>query len=203
MIADAVEHMLASGMSHEAVVAIVRAIETHGGILPGTPRQERNRRHYERLKASESVLIKTDETPKETPHTPQEIYNIYTPTEANASVPPKPKNGTRLPENWHPHEGLWAWGKDKLGLPEDVLRFETGSFRDHFWGKSGAAANKVNWDSAWKNWMREAVRRRGKGSGPPRQKFSPSMEAMTRLTKEMQERENGFSSNVIDIARNG
>ena len=202
MIADAVEHMLAAGMSNEAVVAAIRAMEASED-RPLTLRQARNRRYYRRLKSSESSESsnKTEATSKEAPHTPQEIYNIYTPLEAKASISPKPKKGTRLPENWHPSEALWSFGETELGLPPDLLRFETSAFRDFFW--SSPKGVKVDWDRTWKNWMREAVRRRGKGSGPPRPKFSPSMEAMTRLTKEMQERENGFSSNVIDIARQG
>jgi hypothetical protein len=61
-IAAAVKHMLAAGMSAEAIVAAVEEMET-GAQLSRTARQERNARYYEarkeRLKSSENKTLKT------------------------------------------------------------------------------------------------------------------------------------------------
>lgn len=104
---------------------------------------------------------------------------ITPPNEAKASLPPervlpKATRGARLPQDWHPDEALWAWAQDRLALTPEVLRFETGAFRDHFWGAPGQKGVKLDWNRTWKNWMREAVRRRGRAGivggatgGPP------------------------------------
>lgn len=71
---------------------------------------------------------------------------------------PKVTQGSRLPEDWNPSECLWSWGKEKLSEP--VLRFETAAFKDFWHAKPGASGKKLDWDKTWKNWVREAVRRR-------------------------------------------
>ena len=123
-----------------------------------------------------SVTQKEKENPPYPLKKNKNLKNNNTPNEASLHTP-KAKRGTRLPHEWNPPEGLWLFGREKLGLSDEVLKFETGAFRDHFWGASGQRGVKINWESTWKNWMREAIRR-GRGHGPPRlQSFDDQREA--------------------------
>jgi hypothetical protein len=40
---------------------------------------------------------------------------------------------------------------------------ELAKFRDHWTAKSGADATKVDWQAAWRNWVRRSVEMTGKG----------------------------------------
>jgi hypothetical protein len=68
--------------------------------------------------------------------------------------------GSRLPNPWDPPDSLWLWAKTKLSLSDETLKFETGAFRDYFWGVAGARGVKLDWDKTWANWMRESLRRK-------------------------------------------
>jgi hypothetical protein len=159
VIAAALKHMFAAGMSQEQILAAVEDMELSGG-LPLTPRQERNRRYYKRLKASETVLVKTDDP---SPSPPYDNKNSSTPLNPIVTpLPPKREDrARRLPLDWQPSEGLLSSKHiQKLGLPGEVLSFETESFRDYFLGNG---RRMIDWNRAWSNWMREALRRRGRG----------------------------------------
>jgi hypothetical protein len=157
---------------------------------PVTPGAFRQRRYRERHKTSLSVTGDAHNVTgdaKESPPYPQKKNNI-TPTEAKTlQYPQTSKRGSRLPENWRPSDDLWAWAKEKLGINDEFLRFETGAFRDHFWAAPGQRGVKINWNSTWKNWMREAVRRRGNGHCSPGNQTSPMMRAVHDLIAESEE----------------
>jgi hypothetical protein len=180
-IREIMDALNATGLSadqHALVTELVAVcfMASNMGGRPLTPRQGRNQRYYDnkRLKASETVLIKTDASNKEkVSHTlPKENNNINIPTRAT--------RGTRLPSDWIPTEALFSWATSELGVPREVVDFETASFCDHFWASARANATKKNWDMAWRNWMREASRR-GRGHGPPQ----PSVR--TRVSQELLE----------------
>ena len=87
--------------------------------------------------------------------------NLINNSKTKSTTPPKRGNvsrGTRLSSEWNPSDALWAWGKGLLA--EDVLRFETAAFKDFWEAQPGAKGCKLDWDKTWKNWIREAVRRR-------------------------------------------
>jgi hypothetical protein len=160
IIAIALRHMFAAGMDNSAIMAAVAEMEAFLGGLPLTPRQARNQRYYDtkRLKASESVLIKTDDP---SPFPPYDKNNSTPPNPILTPLPLKKENrAKRLPEDWQPSEGLFSSKEvQKLGLPREVLSFETEAFRDHFLGNG---VRKIDWDRTWKNWMREAKRRQSR-----------------------------------------
>jgi len=82
------------------------------------------------------------------------------PSRALAIVKDKPKSstrGTRLPEGWMPKDESVAQIKAEFpGVLSDDLTREHRKFSDYFLGAPGQKGVKVNWDSAWKNWMRTA-----------------------------------------------
>lgn len=156
--------------AHHALITELVAICLSAGPKPksGAQRTAEWRERNRCDDVTSHVTGVTGEGKKESPPHPQKKNINIPPCDANASHPPKAKKAFRLPENWHPSETLWAWGKAKLGLSDEFLRFETGAFRDHWYASGGKNAAKLDWDRAWMNWMREAVRRRGKVGGPPR-----------------------------------
>lgn len=101
-IAIAVKHMLAAGMAHDAIVAAVAEMETQyvreDDQPKLTPRQERNRRYYEkRLKASEKVLNEdaSDDLSLETKGFPKPLLKtqiLSTPSPPKGGSVPKPKS---------------------------------------------------------------------------------------------------------------
>lgn len=117
---------------------------------------ERVRAFRERKKASK---VKQNETVSETESAVDS--NLISNKKTDSTAPSKRGNvsrGTRLPDDWQPSESLWAWGKEKL--PEADLRFETAAFKDYWAAQPGSRGIKLDWDKTWKNWIREAVRRR-------------------------------------------
>jgi hypothetical protein len=154
----------ATGLSADQHVLVTELVATcfmaSMGGRPGTPRQDRNKRYYDnkRLKASESVLIKTGDP------SPSPPYDNKNSTPLNPIPTPLPlkkeERARRLPENWEPSEGLLSSKHiQKLGLPREVLSFETEAFRDYWLGNG---RRMIDWDRTWSNWMREAVRRRSR-----------------------------------------
>ena len=111
IIATALKHMLAAGMPADAIVAAVAEMEESS--LPKEPvttkRQERNRRYYERLKASEKCLNQTvqdvsdggDLSPKKSSPTP--------PKKITPINPPSPPKGGSSPTDFDFSEALEAY----------------------------------------------------------------------------------------------
>jgi hypothetical protein len=163
-IREIMDELNATGLSadqHALVTELVAVcfMASMGG-MPQTPRQERNKRYYEnkRLKASETVLIKT---PDPSPSSPYDNKNSTPSNPILAPLPPKREDrAKRLPQDWQPSESLLSSKPiQKLGLPREVLSFETEAFRDHFLGNG---RRMIEWDRAWSNWMREAKRRQSR-----------------------------------------
>lgn len=154
-IAVAVKHMLAAGMDHEAVVSAVAEMETETR-QERTPRQERNRRYYEkqasekRLKASESVL-------QDAPLDKEKVA----PKETKPLKENPPKGGqkksfaTRIPDDFAP-DIEWAVAH---GLSRQTAQFQAEKFRNYWLGaKQGA---KADWPATWRNWVLSHIERSG------------------------------------------
>lgn len=167
--------MLAAGATAEMIVSVVEADYEAEAAKKAVKRaqdaeRQRRNRHAESRDVTEcprdmmeSRLVTDGE--KVPPHPP---IKTITPRETKVSLPPPPSKtnrGTRLSQDWSPPEPLWQKAVADLGLAEDVLRFETSAFRDHFVAKTGTGATKLDWGRAWMNWMREALRRRSRGQG--------------------------------------
>ena len=98
--------------------------------------------------------------------------------------------GTRLPEDWTlPTE--WASEAYQYRTPngdyltEEEIRHEADKFRDHWHSQPGTKGTKLNWQSTWRNWIRNgapAIIRarhaaRSGGSGGGGQYEKPSLAA--------------------------
>ena len=70
---------------------------------------------------------------------------------------PKPKRGHRLPDGWMPDpDVIQAMAQEN---PDVDLKREHDKFTDHWAAASGANARKVDWNAAWRNWIRRAAER--------------------------------------------
>jgi hypothetical protein len=175
VIATAVKHLIAAGLSGDALVRAIEDMEDNqvtGGDEPVlTKRQERNKRHYQRLKASEKRLNKTIKTvsdggapssspiPLSSPPTPPPIIP-HTP-----SPTPETKRATRLSTDWVLPAAWGRWALDE-GCAESVIRLEADKFRDFWCSKSGKDATKVDWFATWRNWIRNSSKAPA-SRGPP------------------------------------
>lgn len=82
---------------------------------------------------------------------PQTLKRTLKETKPSASA----KKGTRIPKNFTPDKQ--AWSDMAEHFPWVDLKLETHAFIDH-WESATRAATKMNWDSAWKNWIRNCAK---------------------------------------------
>ncbi|WP_318855172.1 MULTISPECIES: DNA replication protein [Sinorhizobium] len=102
VIATALKHMLAAGMDPDAIVAAVAEMER--ATVPKepvlTPRQARNKRYYERLKASEMRLNSDDQDVSDAgaePSFPEGSSPTPPSPKPQSSIPPSPPKGGSSP----------------------------------------------------------------------------------------------------------
>jgi hypothetical protein len=107
---------------------------------------------------------------------------------------PKPKNGSRLPDDWALPKAWGNWALENVaGATVETVRSQADQFRDYWVGKAGAGARKADWEATWRNWMRNAkVTARG---SPPQPNGKPRniAEASARLVAQMKESTNANS----------
>lgn len=74
--------------------------------------------------------------------------------EAAPSAPPA-KRASRLPDDWQlpPAWAQWAEAERPDWTPAGVQRVGA-TFRDHWLAQGGQNARKVDWEAAWRNWVR-------------------------------------------------
>lgn len=171
IIAEAVRHMLASGMSPEAIVAAVSAMEEASPPFENlSPRQLRNKRYYvkvaseKRLKPSESVLKRLNSDGEDFAHIENAPApdSLFLPSEVVKKERKKESKVTAsrfaldaIPPEWVDY--------CKLKRP-DLDPFETfDAFRDWWIAQPGGKALKSDWFATWRTWVRrQDVQKTGK-----------------------------------------
>lgn len=141
------------------------AIAVNGGLLRGVLAGE-----LDRLSITHQIEVTPIEGPSDahrTPidpprvvvtevgstHKPQTTTTTRTPHSGNRDV----KRGTRIPADWQPSLQLIEWVKTEC--PAVDGRTETAKFVDHFIAKAGKDGVKLDWDAAFRNWIRGAIER--------------------------------------------
>ncbi len=71
--------------------------------------------------------------------------------------------GTRLPDNWAPTAIDHAIALEMLG--PDRAKSELEKYRDHWKQQPGSKGVKLDWDAAWRNWIRRSAEYRGGTNG--------------------------------------
>jgi hypothetical protein len=174
-IAVAIKHMMAAGMTPEAIVAAVAEMEAS---LPkartaGAIRQER----YRRNKASLVTDVTVSDTPSfplvppalspEPPFSPpynpptnpslRSVERVAAPRTAKADGKGR---GSRLAPDWQPSPDDRKAALAE-GMPEAQVDREANKFRDYWTGRAGANGVKLDWSATWRNWVRRACEDRG------------------------------------------
>jgi hypothetical protein len=71
---------------------------------------------------------------------------------------PTPKRGTRLPDGWMPQQATIDFIKAEFpNATSDHIRREHNQFADWAASCTTKAAVKLNWDAAWRTWMRREL----------------------------------------------
>lgn len=78
---------------------------------------------------------------------------------ANAPPPPRQTRGQRLPANWQPTQATADWAEQER--PDLDLAATLAHFCDHFAAAAGQNARKLDWDKAFRNWIRNERRQNG------------------------------------------
>jgi len=84
--------------------------------------------------------------------------------EATSSRRHASSRGCRLPDDWAPSPPDTAIADELLGSP-DRRRAELEKFRDHWKQQPGSKGVKLDWNAAWRNWIRRAAEYRGGTNG--------------------------------------
>jgi hypothetical protein len=74
-----------------------------------------------------------------------------------APTPKIDKRGTRIPDDWQPPSVGKAYGLGR-GIPDSLLADEIEAFRDHWRAKPGKDGLKLDWDAAWRTWVKRSCK---------------------------------------------
>ena len=98
--------------------------------------------------------------------------------------PEKPKaepKGSRIPDDFEP-DLAWA---ELEGLHPSQTKREAAKFRDFWLAKTGADARKVDWPATWRTWVRRALERMPRSTGPPARPLSEYRQRQNALWAEL------------------
>jgi hypothetical protein len=124
-------------------------------------REERARVHGQSKDGPETVRAATEDAPLSRPPN-EEKSNPPTHTPENKT--PRVK-GHRLPVDWQPKPLTGALAAAVAAWPPGALERELARFRDWAASANGPNALKIDWDAAWRNWLRKAQDEGRYGSG--------------------------------------
>lgn len=132
-----------------------------------------------RAKALASARQKLEQTPSKTcPETETETY-IQKPTTDVVGEKKPAKRAHRIPEGWKPSEATRAWARERYGHLDLNDQYE--AFVDHFTAAGGQSARKLDWDRAFKNWLRNA-----RQPSLPRRNLTPRIATSDQRVAEVQ-----------------
>jgi len=103
------------------------------------------------LKGLSIAYRKPIDTTEPEPEPEPETDSLLVPEEPTPP-PKKTKRGSRLSEDWEPTEKEITFAR-KEGLTDEQIIVEARKFKNHWLGKSGQAATKLNWYRTWENWI--------------------------------------------------
>jgi hypothetical protein len=214
VISTAVKHLIAAGMTGEDLVRAIEEMESQQENAGREPmlnkRQERNKRYYQRLKASEKHLNKTIKTNSDGGALPPSPSPLDPPPQTpppiipqSSSAIPETKRASRLSTEWALPVKWGRWAVDQ-GYSEATVRLESDKFRDFWCSKSGKDATKVDWEATWRNWMRNSGAK-PRTTGPPVSKpKSEFMQHQDDVQRELDRargiyRDDQFTGDTLDL----
>lgn len=192
--AAVVRELVAAGLSGEALVTACERIQTDDYRVqdPVAERRrayDRNRKRAKTNNNSIGIPPESTGTPsldKETPPDPQKKLN---PSPKENPLRGQKKRAERFPDGFEPD---WDFAL-RLGFSRKQAETELAKLRD--WSLSSEHGAKLDWDAAWRNWMRNATPR---ATSPPVSR-SPVVVAASQILSERQDESKFDSSNHPDV----
>lgn len=121
--------------------------------------------------ASDCRYDKSDETLRQNVHdaTTELCHPTPSTPASNEATPERArKRAARLPDGWMPRQDVIEQMRSEC--PQVNLEVEHRKFSDHWAAASGKSATKLDWDAAWRNWIRRAAEFTGPVGGAPSKK---------------------------------
>lgn len=172
-IATALKHLIAAGVTGDALVTAIAEIEASSAPVRSKG-AERTARWRERHKASQTVTCDSGAVV---------IDNILSNSQDNNNLPttaPKSQTvtrdakrpvsrGTRLPDDFQPLPAIRELAL-RLGFSDQRFEDEVDRFRDYWRAVPGARGRKLDWQATLRNRIKDiADRIRPKNGSPPQQ----------------------------------
>jgi uncharacterized protein YdaU (DUF1376 family) len=178
-----------SGLDPEtlAATAIATLTDTRPATAPATPAtatQSPDTRHQSPVPNPQTPETGKPVVGAEAKEPPGNKQGTQAPAAAAAPTP----RGSRLPKDWQlPNRwGLWAQEKYPQWTPQKI-RDEALKFRNHWTGKTGKDATKLDWEGTWQNWCMSEIAHRddpkpnGRKAPPTQAELDAINEEATRL----------------------
>lgn len=93
--------------------------------------------------------------------------------------------GQRLPDDWQPTPQDQATSIEVIGA--DRARAELEKFRDHWKQQPGSKGVKLDWNAAWRNWIRRASEYLTRGTANGRRTVHDAAKDLTRTLERLAE----------------
>jgi len=114
----------------------------------------------------------TDTEAEEDKKEPVSNSEIHPATSSGAPTARREANGTRLPADWSPDDGLVAFAAAQ-GFHPDRIAAVAEQFRDYWHAVAGAKGRKSDWPATWRNWVRREAERAQNGGNQHHNRQSP------------------------------
>ncbi|WP_398457382.1 hypothetical protein [Sphingomonas albertensis] len=162
VIATAVRHLLAAGVTGEALVAAIADMEASQPVDAVAEKRRAYDRERKRALKSTGIPPESTETPEfqtgpfPSPSSSPDPSN--NPTHTPGKDTPARK-GTRISDCWKPEALDGADQAMVAAWPPGTIDREMAKFRDFWAAKAGAGGVKRDWQATWRNWLRSADER--------------------------------------------
>lgn len=74
----------------------------------------------------------------------------------DAGKPAKGKKASRIPEDWDCDTSLGEWAMNEYGMSYNEVKEEIFSFKDYWTAASGRTSTKLDWNAAFRTWIRNS-----------------------------------------------
>lgn len=191
-IAKMVREMIAKGVDPDVIELAVATAETvaapmlSGGSPVDTTADKR--RAYDRdRKAREREIHRTSGGNPRTSENASLSKESKKEEKEEREEPKRNVRGHRLPDDWAPEEADWQAAKAAVGSERAFA--ELAKFRDHWKQQPGSKGVKLDWNAAWRNWIRRAAEYSGgRPTGPPGR---PQQKSFADIARDLQQQING------------
>jgi len=169
---EQLKYLSSLGMTLEQVIEL----QAMGDVAkPRSANAERQARHRQRIKESVTDNVTSNAESNATGNVsaplslPPNEYISTPPTHTPEIIKPARVRGHRLPTDWQPTSLPADLAAAVKFWPSKALDREMSRFRDWAASATGPNAVKLDWQAAWRNWVRKAEDegRYGRSVGPP------------------------------------